>query len=218
MQNSDAAPPKDHEDFVRVRNFGLAGVKKYLDARRKSPPSDAAPVTVDCKNCKKLEQWVHDLQSGMFINCVYCGHRYGPDDEVAPTMQQALYDHIAECPKHPLSAMKRRAERAEARLTHPEDAPGGPTEHDMGRCGHCGAEGTLQWFVDSLDRLKGEDTPGGPAKEEDPHWPYIHSVAGDMHGNCGGQLRYRVLNDDHDDRKYRCDKCGKQWVEEGPDA
>ena len=89
-------------------------------------PSDAAPVAVGCENCKTLEQWVHDLQSGMFINCVYCGHRYGPDDEVAPTMQQALYDHIAKCPKHPLSAMKRRAERAEARLAHPEDAPGGP--------------------------------------------------------------------------------------------
>ena len=88
-----------------------------------SPPSDAAPVAVDCENCKTLERWVHDLQSGMFINCVYCGHRYGPDDKVAPTMQQALYDHIAECPKHPLSAMKRRAERAEARLAHPEDAP-----------------------------------------------------------------------------------------------
>ncbi len=81
---------------------------------------------VGCENCKTLEQWVHDCQAGMYINCVYCGHRYGPDDEVAPTMQQALYDHIAECPKHPLSAMKRRAERAEARLAHPEDAPGGP--------------------------------------------------------------------------------------------
>ncbi|KKL22349.1 hypothetical protein LCGC14_2436320 [marine sediment metagenome] len=74
---------------------------------------------------------------------------------------------------------------------------------------------------DLLAALKGEaekDAPGGPAKEEDPHWPYIHSVAGDMHRNCGGQLRYRVLNDDHDDRKYQCDKCGKQWVEEGSDA
>ena len=89
-------------------------------------PEDAAPV--DCENCKTLEQWVHDCQAGMYINCVYCGYRYGPDDEVAPTMQQALYDHIAECPKHPLSAMKRRAERAEARLAHPEDAPGGPWE------------------------------------------------------------------------------------------
>ena len=90
------------------------------DTNGAPPPSDAAPV--DCENCKTLEQWVHDCQAGMYINCVYCGYRYGPDDEVAPTMQQALYDHIAECPKHPLSAMKRRAERAEARLAHLTDA------------------------------------------------------------------------------------------------
>ena len=25
-----------------------------------------------------LRQWIDDLQSGMYINCVYCGHRYGP--------------------------------------------------------------------------------------------------------------------------------------------
>ncbi len=58
------------------------------------------------KQIVELEQWVHDLQSGMYVNCVYCGHRYGPDGKVAPAMQQALYDHIAECPKHPLSAAK----------------------------------------------------------------------------------------------------------------
>lgn len=50
-----------------------------------------------------LKGWVDDLQSGMFINCVYCGHRYGPQDEVSATRQQMLYDHIKICPKHPLS-------------------------------------------------------------------------------------------------------------------
>lgn len=52
---------------------------------------------------KRLTQWVHDCQSGMWINCVYCGHRYGPEDEVQATMQETLYEHIASCPKHPLS-------------------------------------------------------------------------------------------------------------------
>ena len=61
----------------------------------------------------ELKQWVNDLQSGMYINCVYCGHRYGPEDEVAATMQEALYEHIAQCPKHPLSQAKR--ENAELR-------------------------------------------------------------------------------------------------------
>ncbi len=53
---------------------------------------------------QQLETWIDDLQSGMWINCVYCGHRYGPGTE-AP-MRKALEQHIAECPKHPLSAAK----------------------------------------------------------------------------------------------------------------
>ena len=53
---------------------------------------------------KRLEAWIDDLQSGMYINCVYCGHRYGPDDkDHIVTMRKALEAHIAECPKHPLS-------------------------------------------------------------------------------------------------------------------
>lgn len=64
----------------------------------------------------RLNQWIHDCQSGMYINCVYCGFRYGPKDEVAPTMQQALYDHIAVCPKHPLSKANARIEELEIAL------------------------------------------------------------------------------------------------------
>lgn len=61
----------------------------------------------------RLTQWVNDLQAGMWVNCVYCGHRYGPQDKVLATMQDALYDHIAICPKHPLS--RALAERDAAR-------------------------------------------------------------------------------------------------------
>jgi hypothetical protein len=55
----------------------------------------------------RLEKWVDDLQSGMYINCVYCGHRYGPDDNTNPPMRKALEEHIATCPKHPLSLCKK---------------------------------------------------------------------------------------------------------------
>jgi hypothetical protein len=58
----------------------------------------------------RLEQWVNDCQSGMYINCVYCGHRYGPHDpenDHLVSMREALHKHIEQCPKHPLSAMKR---------------------------------------------------------------------------------------------------------------
>lgn len=56
---------------------------------------------------KVARQWVHDLQAGMYITCVYCGHRYGPDDEVPATMADVLKEHIAQCPEHPMSALKR---------------------------------------------------------------------------------------------------------------
>jgi hypothetical protein len=52
---------------------------------------------------EKLKLWISDLQSGMFINCVYCGHRYGPKDNTPPTMAEVLKEHIKVCPKHPLS-------------------------------------------------------------------------------------------------------------------
>ena len=57
---------------------------------------------------KRLETWVNDLQSGMYINCVYCGHRYGPKDKVACSMRDVLKQHIEKCPVHPLSAAKKQ--------------------------------------------------------------------------------------------------------------
>jgi hypothetical protein len=73
----------------------------------------------------ELEEWVYDLQEGMSINCVYCGHRYGPDDEHAatvveegatPTMQDALRAHISDCPKHPMSEQRDRITTLEQAL------------------------------------------------------------------------------------------------------
>jgi len=80
---------------------------------------------------KQLQQWIDDLQSKMYINCVYCGHRYGPQDEVpatlveevatANTMAEALKEHIEICEKHPMS--KLRIENAElaSKLIHREE-------------------------------------------------------------------------------------------------
>ena len=54
---------------------------------------------------RRLRQWVKDLQSGMYINCVYCGHRYGPKNETPDSMADVLKAHIEQCPQHPLSAV-----------------------------------------------------------------------------------------------------------------
>lgn len=65
---------------------------------------------------ERLQNWINDLQAGMYINCVYCGHNYGPDDEVPATMAEVLKEHIAMCPKHPMSGQRQRIEQLEAAI------------------------------------------------------------------------------------------------------
>ena len=57
-----------------------------------------------------LRQWVNDIQSGMYVNCVYCGHRYGPDPGTPVAMAEILKQHIEQCPEHPMSALKKQLE------------------------------------------------------------------------------------------------------------
>lgn len=52
------------------------------------------------------DQWISDLQSGMYVNCVYCGHRYGPKETTPVSMANALKKHIEQCPEHPMSKLK----------------------------------------------------------------------------------------------------------------
>jgi hypothetical protein len=54
---------------------------------------------------RRLHQWVADLQSGMYVNCVYCGHRYGPAETTPVAMADALKHHVARCPEHPMSTL-----------------------------------------------------------------------------------------------------------------
>jgi len=50
---------------------------------------------------KRLTEWIGDLQSGLYVNCIYCGHRYPPG--TPDVRDQALYNHIKDCLYHPLS-------------------------------------------------------------------------------------------------------------------
>ena len=54
----------------------------------------------------RLTQWVNDLQSGMYVNCVCCGHRYGPAKDTPVSMAGVLKQHIEQCPAHPMSFLK----------------------------------------------------------------------------------------------------------------
>ena len=82
-----------------------------IECGRLEAQRDAARAEV-----KRLQQWVNDLQSGMYINCVYCGHRYGPDPGTPVAMAEVLKRHIEQCPSHPLSHVKARLAKAEGVL------------------------------------------------------------------------------------------------------
>jgi len=73
------------------------------------------------KRCKRFGQWVVDLQSGMYINCVYCGHRYGPKESTPIAMSEVLYEHIKICPEHPLSAALEKIEAVKKERQSVED-------------------------------------------------------------------------------------------------
>ncbi|KKN30936.1 hypothetical protein LCGC14_0828870, partial [marine sediment metagenome] len=57
---------------------------------------------VRVEEIERLNSWVNDLQAGMYVNCVYCGHRYGAETEVPASMADVLKEHIEQCPEHPL--------------------------------------------------------------------------------------------------------------------
>lgn len=63
---------------------------------------------------ERLKQWVNDLQSGMYVNCVYCGHRYGPERDTPASMADILKEHIEQCPEHPMSKLKQEIAKAKA--------------------------------------------------------------------------------------------------------
>ncbi len=65
---------------------------------------------------ERYQKWVNDLQSGMYVNCVYCGHRYGPSDKIPASMAEVLKQHIEQCPKHPMSELKKELERTKQAL------------------------------------------------------------------------------------------------------
>lgn len=65
---------------------------------------------------ERLRAWVDDLQSGMYVNCVYCGHRYGPKETTPVSMQDVLKAHVEQCPKHPMSQLRAENEWLKRRL------------------------------------------------------------------------------------------------------
>jgi hypothetical protein len=90
---------------------------------------EALEIELDKKDreISRLKKWVADLQSGMYVNCVYCGFNFGPEDKVATTMSDALKEHVERCPKHPMNDLRKRIEEAEKTIERLKSGDRGPS-------------------------------------------------------------------------------------------
>ena len=108
-----------------------------------APLAISAALASRLMEVERLTKWVDDLQSGMWVNCVYCGHRYGPGETTPTSMADALKEHIERCPKHPMSACRAEIERLRGGFTQQDvdflrsfgnaqmDIAEGPMLHDL---------------------------------------------------------------------------------------
>ncbi len=212
----DAAPPKRTPEETRGEHeIGFCWCGAHHDV---PPPSDAAPVAEFVVDLAKFLERRFTPSRAMTLATYVLAH---PEDAPRITMTKSYLSgrqccdftiaeddsetHEPGCPWRIVDEF--------AKAVYKMDEDGkvvAPWLHDL-------VVGLEEDLTNSPIRHP-EDAPRGPTEKEDPHWPYTRSVEGDLHRNCGGQLRYRVLNSDHDDRRYRCDKCKKTWVEEGADA
>jgi len=119
---------------------------------------DGGP-TLDGYKCRiaELEQWVDDCQSDMYINCVYCGHRYGPNDgDHLNSMREALKAHISECPRHPLSAANQRIAELERDLSFSEEEAAA-VRSEVRKISRQAESAAIERCAALLDRVKGSE-------------------------------------------------------------
>lgn len=156
-----------------IKGFELCPEGCGLSHREGSPAPFHDPTWLEAER-QLLLQWVVDLQAGMFVNCVYCGHRYGPREsgatvpEAGETMAEALRRHVESCPEHPMSALRAELrERDESMAAVRGEL--GVMEHkhkvaceDAVRCGDLAAtrlealrelEASRQALMDDVDRV-----------------------------------------------------------------
>lgn len=104
------------ENGIRYAIIGNA--VELLENQREALASKDAAIAGQARQLKealalveRYKAWVDDLQSGMFVNCVYCGHCYGPTETTPVSMADVLKEHIEHCPEHPMSKLKAELEQ-----------------------------------------------------------------------------------------------------------
>lgn len=69
-------------------------------------PSERQRVRELGAEVDRLKAWVADLQAGMYVACVYCGHRLAGREAASSKWSDALRAHIETCSQHPVSKLK----------------------------------------------------------------------------------------------------------------
>lgn len=110
-------------DFKGVSMFATVEQARQYNRLRQYEETELTPDEVAALRAEneRLSKWVDDLQSGMYVNCVYCGYRYGPGETTPVSMADALKAHVEQCPKHPMSALKAENERLRNTVSAMED-------------------------------------------------------------------------------------------------
>lgn len=99
------------QEIESLRNWNACEAEDY----KKLIESDKNRIELE-QEIERLQQWVNDLQKGIYVNCVYCGHRYGPEDETPTSMADVLKEHIEQCSEHPMSKLKQEFEQLQANI------------------------------------------------------------------------------------------------------
>lgn len=113
----------DGEDLAAI----ILLIRKIMEKSKAMSGGEDSAAIIEHLNgeVERYQQWVRELQSGMTVNCVYCGHSYGPAEETPVSMADVLKEHIEHCPEHPMAKLKVENERLAAeveRLTRERDA------------------------------------------------------------------------------------------------
>lgn len=96
------------QKMVYCLAYELSEARQEAEALRGDVASLTDEVEALREKRAKLILWVNDLQSRQYVNCVYCGHRYGPSGDTPVSQADVLKEHIENCPEHPMSKLKQR--------------------------------------------------------------------------------------------------------------
>ena len=138
----------------------------------------------------RYKRWVDDLQSGMYINCVYCGHRYGPDDKVPASMADALKEHVENCPEHPMSKLKKELEEAKQKIAEIQGNPSKPEFLEV-------AAAVRYWEDATVNGQKDEEGSLIPCREDDVWRPVIELSTGcieDWPDGVEARIHYKICD------------------------